>query len=407
VNPSDYKPSATAVVIERNLGMEPLPSSAKDWRRFADKLGRRLKAKCREALKRKNEGDMSPEILAFREALATFPVSIRVLVVEGEKEFVTVIEHDLTRPGTTEAESLGVVALDGVVPALLQKSFGIPVARGLSDVTYYDSEWTTITTVVPYQVLDEFERYCDEFYRFLGDSFWNVIQDKFCKKKDYNIAYGLSPEQILLPAELLRYGQPLANVQTGLPPTIEEWQGYVNNILLIPSVPDSVQRTFEVAKQLFVFAYFVYSFSTASQHYAYLALEAALQARWSATLPPQTTVVYSNGVHTEFQHPTHKELFRHWKVDPTIQVNGERFPKSTNELIRALRRKQIIAPWQVERIQAGIDLRNDLSHLEDAQIMTASSGCLDAVAELINAMFDSVAAPNSPSKSANSAKEGF
>jgi hypothetical protein len=373
--------------------MESQAESIKAWRRFADKLGRRLKTKCRAALKRKNEGDMSPEILAFREALATFPVSIRALVVQGDNEVVTIIEHDLNRPGTTEAEWLGVASLDGAVPVLLNKSFGIPLEHGLSAATHYDSEWTTITTVVPYHVPDEFERYCSEFYDFLHNSFWGVIQKKFCKKKDYNKEYGLSPEPILPPAELLRYNQPLANVRTGLAPTIEEWQSHVNDSVLIPSVPDSVRRTFGVAKQLFVFAYFVYSFSTASQHYAYLALEAALQARWSATLPLRTTVLYSNGIQTEFQQPTHKELFRHWKVDSAIQVNGEKFPKSTHELIRALRKKGIITPWQVERIEAGIELRNDLSHLETAQIMMPSPGCLDAVAELINSMFESVAAP--------------
>ena len=53
----------------------------------------------------------------------------------------------------------------------------------------------------------------------------------------------------------------------------------VSDIVLIPQVPESVKRTFETAKQLFVFSYFSYALSTTSQHYAFLTLEAAIQAR--------------------------------------------------------------------------------------------------------------------------------
>jgi hypothetical protein len=35
--------------------------------------------------------------------------------------------------------------------------------------------------------------------------------------------------------------------------------------------------------------------STTSQHYAFLALEAALQVRWSATLPKDTIVEFGSG----------------------------------------------------------------------------------------------------------------
>jgi hypothetical protein len=201
----------------------------------------------------------------------------------------------------------------------------------------------------------------------------------------------VAPDPILPASELLKYGQPLANAVTREPPTLEDWQAMVNDIVLIPQVPDSVSRTFRVAKQLFVFSYFVYAFSTVSQHYAFLALEAALQARWCATLPPRTVVEFRNGGRTECQRrPTHKDLYRLWQVDKKIRVNGERFPHSTNELLRALLKKGIISTWQQERIEAAINLRNSLSHLEFAPIMPASAGALVVTAELINAMFDSV-----------------
>jgi hypothetical protein len=164
----------------------------------------------------------------------------------------------------------------------------------------------------------------------------------------------------------------------------------VSDIVLIPRVPDSVKRTFQVTKQLFVFSYFSYPLATTSQHYAFLALEAAVQARWSAMLPRDTIVEFGNGSSTKFVQPTHKDLYRHWRADHKITVNGEKFPNSTYELLRVLLKKGVIQTWQLAKVEAGINLRNDFSHLEFAPVTFPSAGVIAITAELINAMFDSV-----------------
>lgn len=99
---------------------------------------------------------------------------------------------------------------------------------------------------------------------------------------------------------------------------------------------------------------------------------------------------FGNGTSTTFTQPTHKDLYRHWRVNRKIIVNGEKFPTSSYELLRSLLKKGIIEAWQMERMEAGIDLRNDLSHLEFAPVTGPSADVIAIAADLINAMFDSV-----------------
>jgi hypothetical protein len=367
-----------------------------NWNKIAEKIGKRLRAEYRNQFGKKAQCDLSPEVIAFQTALNEFPCAVRLLLVEcgdgPEASWQSIICHDLSRRKTTDVEFLGVVHQRNLDLALLRDCFGIEAA-GVDEVrpsTLFDNSWSFITDIVPYHIGDALDRYAQEFYEFLCHSFWHVIQAKFCTKTNYKEKYGVPSDPILPTSELLMCMQPFVNVQTGAPPTLEEWQAMVSDIVLIPQVPESVKRTFAVTKQLFVFSYFAYPLATTSQHYAFLALEAALQARWSATLPRDTVVTFGNGGSTKFVQPTHKDLYRHWRADHKITVNGEKFPSSTYELLRSLLKKGVIQPWQLEKIEAGINLRNDFSHLEFAPVTFPSAAVVAIIAELINAMFDSV-----------------
>ncbi len=209
--------------------------------------------------------------------------------------------------------------------------------------------------------------------------------------------YGLRSDPVLTADQLLQYNQPLANVRTGEPPSLQEWQSWVCDILLIPQVPKAVKHTFATAKKLFIFGYCEYSFSTASQHYALLALEAALQSRWVATLPDPCPVTYRNGVTNNLHDVSHQLLLDHSRGSPNLMVNGGRFPRSYRKLAAALEKLGIITSQDGRRILAGLDVRNTLSHREFATIMGASADLLASVAELINTMFDSVPLASAPS----------
>lgn len=368
-----------------------------NWNKIVEKIGRRLRTEYGKRFGNKKQGELAPEIVALQSALNEFPCAVRILLVECGKDQAislhTVICHDLSRPRTTDAEFLGVVRQEDLDLALLRDSLGIDVATidDFRPSTVFDTNWSFITDIVPYEISGALDRYGQEFYEFLCSSFWRVIQEKFCNTTDYKDKYGVPSDPILSASDLLTCKQPFVNARTGAPPTIEEWQAMVSDIVLIPQVPESVKRTFDTAKQLFVFSYFSYPMSTTSQHYAFLALEAALQARWSATLPKDTLVEFGNGTSTKFVQPTHKDLYQHWRANRKIIVNGEKFPSSSYELLRSLLKKGIIETWQLKRIEAGIDLRNDLSHLEFAPVTGPSADVLAITSELINAMFDSVA----------------
>jgi hypothetical protein len=380
--------------------MAAQPSEIELWSQFSENLAQRLLAKYVVEFNQKSATDLPPEAVAFSTALAAFPVPIRVLVIQSDVVAIesahTLIRYDLSRPHSTEVELLATLESECLDRSSLRDDFGIHLDNGeeLSCATHHDSDWTQITQVVPYEVLVAPEQYVDDLYQFLRYGFWDVIQSKFCERRDYKTKYGLKADPILSSSELLSYGQPLANVRTGLPPTLEDWQSMVNDIVLIPQVPESVKRTFELGKKLFVFSYFVYGFSTVSQHYAFLALEAALQARWTATLPTPTPVEFGNGTRTEFPQPQmHKDFHQYWRQDRKMRVNGESFPHSTHKLLGSLKNKGILTTWQAERIEAGIHLRNEFSHLEFAPITGASASAFTVTAELINAMFDSLSNP--------------
>jgi hypothetical protein len=367
-------------------------SAERQWKRFAEKLGRGLKRRYEVSFKTRPVDEITPQENAFQKAVATFPVPIKVMRGSGDGRIWTVIRHALGRPSTLEAEAV----VDGKLDAAsLGQHFAIPIETKISSLaTYFTDDWDFVTTLVDYDVLAEPEKYADEFYRFLHGSFWDVIQRKFfVPAVNYPTKYNLSADAILAPRELLGYAQPLANVRTGLPPTIEEWQTMVASIVLIPQVPEAVQRTFTTAKRLFVFSYFAYDFSTASQHYAFLALEAAVQARWSLTLLDPCIVEFGNGTTTTIPRRTHKEFYQLWKADHRLKLNGRAFPDSMHDLLKSLKQQRVIKPWRVKLIEAGIELRNDLSHLEEVQITGASTATLSSVAEHINAMFDSVKLP--------------
>jgi hypothetical protein len=84
-----------------------------NWTGFNEKLSRRLRGEYQKQFGSKNENDLSPEVVAFRDALDLFPVPIRVLYIYQGKDSAesihTLIHLDLSRPKSLEAEFLGVV----------------------------------------------------------------------------------------------------------------------------------------------------------------------------------------------------------------------------------------------------------------------------------------------------------
>lgn len=211
---------------------------------------------------------------------------------------------------------------------------------------------------------------------------------------DFNSKYGLTPEPILDDAAVLS-PEPLSSlfvrVDTGTIPSFQDVQSVLSSILLIPQVPAPVTRTFQIAKRLYLFGRFEYGFYTASQHYAFLATEAAIFSRWTASLPNPVNVEGKN-FSQQMSSPSHSQLAElfYTKDGRSLTVDGLPFPNSLTKVLKTLRDGSVIDERTEKRLTAVIGLRNDLSHHESATVLPPSTASLSTAAELINTLFDSL-----------------
>lgn len=177
------------------------------------------------------------------------------------------------------------------------------------------------------------------------------------------------------------------------PLTIEDFQNHVADIQLIPTVPEDVRRIFNCAKDLYIFGYFRYHFFTVSNHYAFLALESAIKNKYNEWLGSKASLINKKGESIEISTPTYRKIEefcfknkKNWNRDQ-IKVNGENFPYQMGKLLDWLVSKDIIKKWEKNSFDAGIYLRNSLSHLESTTILSPSASTLKVVAQDINKLY--------------------
>ena len=206
---------------------------------------------------------------------------------------------------------------------------------------------------------------------------------------DFKAKYGLAAEPIVTFAELLEVQGPFVRLDTGKPPSLDEVQEELSLIVLIPTVPEDVRRTFGLAKRLHLFGWIEYGLFTVSEHYSFLALEAAVYSRWTKTLPNPVRVQVKSDPPFDVISPTHYKLFEIWKsCERKLKVEGEPFPNTVEKVIGRLQAEGIITADERVRMSAAMELRNSLSHLEFAQVFSPGDCSLWLVAEFINSMFD-------------------
>ena len=210
---------------------------------------------------------------------------------------------------------------------------------------------------------------------------------------DFNKKYGLIPEPVLDDAGVLSpdgLSSLFVRVDTGLMPSLNDVQSVLAQMLLIPQVPESVRRSFHLAKRLYLFGRFEYGFYTVSDHYAFLAIEAAILSRWTASLPNPVTVQTKNFTQ-QMSAPSHSQLAElYWKDGRSLIVNRLPFPNSPTKVLRRLREAKIINEATEDGLSEVVGLRNDLSHHESSTVFRPSMSSLSMAAELINSLFDSL-----------------
>ncbi len=132
----------------------------------------------------------------------------------------------------------------------------------------------------------------------------------------------------------------------------------VARVFLIPPVPEEVRKTFQRAKDLFVYGYFRYDFFTVAALFAYMALETALRYRWCRSISGEVSA---------------------------------RLPRAKmRKLLEGLVKRGMLTIWEQRQCELAWRIRNSLAHPETSSTYFPSYAlaALREVALVINRLFD-------------------
>jgi hypothetical protein len=368
------------------------------------------------------EDEVPPHLVALRDAFYAFPVQTDVLLIESgrvqpveprlyldtkseEGPIWTLIAHHV---GETPGRGItfhGVRLLTELdkYSSLLKERFGfrdddgsLQIISRLKSTGFWDYESLDIVDFIPFDVRERPEAYGTLFAQSLLMDTSEMLIPKFKREIDYNAVYGLQKDLILSPEEWTKIDPTTAlfvNLLDGKPPTFQERQEAVCDIQLIPKVPRDIQLTFQRAKDIYVAGYFRYDFYTIAVHYAALAIEAAIKARWTASLPQNVTIA-CGGKTRDMAFPSHTKIFGFLMKEKwdrhKILVDEKPFPASTEKLLDWLERERVVTKWERGRLRIGLNMRNALSHVEHSSTNIPSSNGLRFAARLINTLFHSL-----------------
>lgn len=313
-----------------------------------------------------------------------------------------IIKYDLTKLGKLDVTYYGTVLFDkNQIYQILVDKFKEDVdhARFVSELLikhpgksgFPNNDDETHIEFTNYDIRKNSKKFIEDlpftFYSSFNDYF--VKQFKTEKERNFNSEYNLQNDPILSPLDLLK-PDPRINI------SLEKLQLAISNIQLIPEVPESVRIEFQRAKDLFVFSYFKYEFSTLSERSALFAHETAMKQRYIQSLNGKASISYKSKIVHEITSPTYSQIsdFLHhmrktkgWQLRD-VQVNDEKFPFNMPEVINWLVRN-VSPKWKLDLYDAGRELRNSHAHSENVIIHPPSATILQNIAQDINEMFAS------------------
>jgi hypothetical protein len=370
----------------------------------------------------KDNGEVSPDIVALRDGFYAFPVPTDVLLVDsGRVQDVqprifleiegkvgpiwTLIAHHVGDKSGKGSTFHGTRSLTDLVSdsSLLVHHFAfrdndgsLEIVRNLTPSGFWDNESLDIVDFIPFDVRDRPLVYGKCFAESLLMNQAEGLIRKFKKEIDFSAVYVLQRDPVLSLEDWTKIDSTTAlfvKLEDGNPVSFEERQATIGDIQLIPKVPQDVQVTFRRAKDAYVFGYFRYDFFTVAVHYAALAIEAAIKARWTASLPQSVTLTCGSKM-KDMQIPSHTKIFEFcirekWHRQKT-SVDGKPFPGSSTMLLDWLEREKIVTKWERRGLRIRLDERNALSHVEHSSTDMPSSDKLRFAAKSINALFHSL-----------------
>jgi hypothetical protein len=374
-----------------------------EWLTFFDKVFDEVKKMVYKQNPVEEDGSGSPETLAIREAIESFPCQLRIAEIKIDvrkysdisDEVCQIINYNLTRFGERSLEYYGVIDSRDKekLKQTLIKYFNLnekafdDFYKDFKHIGWADDNLTFYTQFTVYNIKNNFERFVLDFYTYFIGLVGDKLSEKFKKVIDYNRLFNLKPDPILPLEEFIKRN----DIEGFLHLSFHDLQERVCNFQLIPDVPEHVKRVFDNAKKLFIFGYLHYQFFTISQHYAYLALESGIRHRYNLSLGKKAKITNPKGESIEIS-PSWMYIHIFCKMNrgwnsKRIKVNGEDFPYNNRRLLNWLLEKKIVTRWERKQYDVGINMRNILSHLEFAPIHGPGSSAIKIIADRINRLF--------------------
>lgn len=366
----------------------------------------------------KDPGKEDPDRIAFQKAVYGLRCPVSALVVHlpgkvtfwggAEGDVVSYVRLDLETPGTANWTFLGEASSDEVLSnlaiarSLLLKDPDSDYLEALAKGTTmgasdHSPDWLMIAVAGDIRTCSNIDAWL-AIETFMVD-FQPRLVSRAGTKLEFEKVYSLMPGAPQTAAQLLtsnRLGTPIVpNVSPEDFDALTRHAEAINGALLIPKVPEEVAKTFEMARQLYIYSCFHHWLSTAAHHYLFLAIEAAVKHRWCATLTNPVIVTSKKGATISLHRPHHQDFFeirakhnndKDWDYR-NIKVNGRCFEPSTEKLIDALGEAGLLSKWQQRRLKGGVRLRNHFSHRESGILIPVGADRFIDIARDLNYLF--------------------
>lgn len=183
------------------------------WNEFFNKVFNALRVKFKEIHPFEEDGEVSPDVVALRDAIFKLPCLVKVLELRFDTaKFAQVgdgvghiLRYDLSRIGEMQVEDYGVIDVKNidVLKSVLIDKFGFSestVAEFVSDlktISCTPEKLDYYTHFTQYNIRRHFDKYLSELLQiFLYDIRIQLIQ-KFKRENDFNSLYNLKKDKVL------------------------------------------------------------------------------------------------------------------------------------------------------------------------------------------------------------------
>ena len=355
---------------------------------------------------------IKPETLATYRAIEKFVCPIRLLVIDcgqpiqfwgGDCSKVSYVHFDFEEFGREGYEFIGEIQPSDVPNRrpMVEEFFGGPLddehlesIASLRTISMSGGDkW--MVRAVPHDIRVKMDVAAGLLFDDVISEAAASLSPRFDPRLDFTSIYKLEPSIEREVSTLLKDRPFFSIVSNPTTPGdyrhLRDRERRVAAIRLIPPVPESVRTTFEIAKNLFVYASFYHYFETAGKHYAFLAVEAGLKSRWCQSIQWPATVTSKGGDSTVVDYPSYDNLIRRvvrtFKSRKGLTVNSETLPRTSPALVDALLSKGMLTKWYAGRIKSALTLRNIYSHREFGTIDMMGVDDLQRIAEILNTLF--------------------